>query len=121
MAQRQVDKYTEQLTYLESSLISIARMLSVCPTSLLVRLPLRGSHMRTTRSGDPEAMTEPYGSVANAYTDALGPDASGALRVINGSCAVRVGSHILMVRSKEPDASHWRSRLLHCKHGAMRI
>ena len=93
-------------------------MLSVCPTSLLTRLPLRGSHKRTTRSGEPEAMTEPYGSTARAYTDALGLDASGTLRVISASCAVRVGSQILIVRSKDPDASHWRSRLGTCEQEA---
>ena len=89
----------------------MARILSVCPTSLLTRLPDLGSHMRTTRSGEPDAITEPYGSVASAYIEALGPGASGGCKVVRGSCAVRVGSQSLMVLSNDPEASHCRSRL----------
>ncbi len=35
----------------------------------------------------------------------------GGWRVIRGDWDVRVGSQSLIVRSKEPEAIHWRSRL----------
>ena len=56
----------EQLTYLESSDIRMVLILSVWPTSFPTLLPVRGSHNRTTRSGDPEAIVCPSGSTARA-------------------------------------------------------
>lgn len=49
--------------------------------------------------------------MASAYIEAFGPEASGGCNVVRGSCAVLLGSQILMVRSNEPDANHCRSRL----------
>jgi hypothetical protein len=74
--------------YLESSEIKIALKLSVCPTSLPVLLPVRGSHNRITRSGDPDAMVLPKGSAARAYTDDLGAVASGGFKVTSASVVV---------------------------------
>jgi len=88
----------------------MARMLSVCPTSLAVRLPDRGSQVLMTRSGVPEAMTLPAGSTAIAYTDDLDPVLSGDLRVMRGSEPVddaRFKSHSLIDLSKEPDATQF--------------
>ena len=107
------------LTYLPSSDKHNARILSVCPTSLLMRFPLLGSQSLTTRSGLPLAMTVPYGSVASAYIEPFGPEPSGAVSESSGGgdaagsdeLDVREGSQILIVRSNEPEASHWRSRL----------
>ena len=107
------------LTYLPSSDISIARMLSVCPTSFPVRLPERGSQVRITLSGPPVASRCPYGSVAIAYTEHFGPGASGGARVMRGCVLavlfsvdrVRVMSHSLTVRSKDPEATQLRSVL----------
>lgn len=74
-----------RLAYFPSAEISIARILSVCPTSLAVRLPDRGSQVLMTLSGVPEAITLPAGSTAIAYTEDLDPVLSGDLRVIRGS------------------------------------
>lgn len=89
-------------------------MLSVCPTSLAVRLPDRGSQVLITLSGVPEAITVPPESTAIAYTEALDPVLSGDLRVMRGSEPVgelRFKSHNLIVLSKEPDATQFWSRL----------
>ena len=88
-------------------------MLSVWPTSFAIRLPDLGSHIRITRSGDPDAITEPYGSVVKAYSDALGPAASGGCSVSRGSDLLDADakSQSLIVRSNEPDANHCCSRL----------
>ena len=88
-------------------------MLSVWPTSFATRLPDLGSHILMTRSGEPDAITVPYGSVAKAYSDAFGPAASGGLRVSSGSALLEAEarSHSLIVRSKEPEANHCCSRL----------
>lgn len=85
----------------------------MCPTSFAIRLPDLGSHIRMTRSGDPEATTEPYGSVASAYMDALGPAASGGCSVMSGSAFADAvaRSQSLIVRSNDPDATHCCSRL----------
>ena len=53
-----------------------------------VLLPVRGSHKRMTRSGDPDAIVRPNGSVARAYTDDLGAVASGGFKVTSGSVVV---------------------------------
>lgn len=85
-------------------------MLSVCPTSLAVRLPDRGSQVLMTLSGVPEAITVPPGSTAIAYTEDLDPVPSGDLRVMRGSepvCDARFRSHSLIVLSKEPDATQF--------------
>jgi hypothetical protein len=75
--------------------------------------------MRTTRSGEPEAIAWPNGSAAIAYTDALGPEVSGGLRVISGEVSALpeslLRSQRLMVRSKDPDATHDCSRLAEIK------
>ena len=47
--------------------------------------------MRTTRSGPPATIVCPSGSTASAYTDALGPAASGGLSVMSGA-APRAGA-----------------------------
>lgn len=102
------------LTYLESSEINIALILSVCPTSLPVRFPVRGSHSRITLSGEPEAMVLPKGSTAKAYTEDLGAVASGGLRVTSGSIWAAGGrprSHSFIVLSNDPDATQLCSRL----------
>ena len=52
--------------YLASSEMSIALILSVCPTSFAIRFPDLGSHILITRSGEPDAITLPYGSVVSA-------------------------------------------------------
>ena len=106
-------------TYLASSEMSIALILSVCPTSFAIRFPDLGSHILITRSGEPDAITLPYGSVVNAYTDAFGPAPSGAFSVMRGSvlCGpvpeleADARSQSLMVRSNEPEANHCCSRL----------
>lgn len=69
--------------------------------------------MRMTRSGEPVAMTVPYGSVVSAYSDAFGPAASGGLSVSSGSDLLDADarSQSLTVRSNEPDANHCCSRL----------
>ena len=91
-------------------------MLSVWPTSFPERLPERGSHMRTTRSGPPDAMAWPNGSAARAYTEDFGADASAGFSVIRGSVggtlleAERVRSQSLIVRSKEPEATQFCER-----------
>ena len=97
-------------------------MLSVWPTSFAIRLPDLGSHIRMTRSGDPAAMTEPYGSVVSAYTEALAPAPSGVCRVIKGSfrCDAEARSQSLMVRSNEPEANHCCSRLHNVSRGVIR-
>lgn len=97
-------------------------MLSVCPTSLAVRLPDRGSQVLITLSGVPEAMTVPSGSTAMAYTEDLDPALSGDLRVMRGSEPMgdaRFKSHNLIVLSKEPDATQFWLRLNEAseKHG----
>lgn len=83
-------------------------------------------------------MSIPYGSAASAYTldfadeddvdvdveeegaeveEEMGEreeereEEEGGWRVIRGDWDVRVGSQSLIVRSKEPEAIHWRSRL----------
>lgn len=72
-------------------------------------------------------MARPKGSHARAYTEDLGAVASGGLSVTRGACEVgravevvvvegeegeeRVRSQILMVRSKEPEAIQFCSRL----------
>ena len=102
------------LAYFPSADISMARILSVCPTSLAVRLPDRGSQVLITLSGVPEATTVPPESTAIAYTEALDPALSGDLREMRGSEPVgdaRFKSHSLMVLSKEPDATQFWSRL----------
>lgn len=99
------------LTYLESSEIRIALMLSVCPTSFPVRFPVRGSHSRITLSGEPEAIVLPNGSTAKAYTEDLGAVASGGLRVTTASVDGRLRSHSFIVRSNDPDATQFCSRL----------
>jgi hypothetical protein len=90
-------------------------MLSVWPTSFPMRLPTRGSHMRTTRSGPPETTMCPCGSTASAYIDDLAPEGSGGVRVMIGlavdCCEARERSQSLTVRSKEPDAIQPWSRL----------
>ena len=86
----------------------------MCPTSLAVRLPDRGSQVLITLSGVPEAMTVPPSSTAIAYTEALDPVLSGDLRTMRGSEPVgdvRFKSHNLIVLSKEPDATQFWSRL----------
>lgn len=99
----------------------MALILSVWPTSFPVLFPERGSHILTTRSGDPLAMACPYGSEAIAYTEALGAVASGGLRVRNGSGVIdaRVRSQSLIVRSNEPEAIQFCSRLNACQHGPL--
>lgn len=100
----------KQLTYFPSSEINIARMLSVCPTSLEVRLPDRGSQVLMTLSGVPEATTLPAGSTATAYTEDLDPVLSGDLRVMRGlepAGDARFKSHNLIDLSKEPDATQF--------------
>ncbi|EKM49423.1 uncharacterized protein PHACADRAFT_265672, partial [Phanerochaete carnosa HHB-10118-sp] len=92
----------------------MAQILSMWPTSLLTLLPLRGSHMYTTRSGEPNTITELNGSAAWAHTDASGPespDTSDAFSVTGAFRSVHAGSQILIVRSNDADASHWRSQL----------
>lgn len=86
----------------------------MCPTSLAVRLPDRGSQVLITLSGVPEATTVPPWSTAIAYTEALDPALSGDLREMRGSEPVgdeRFKSHNLIVLSKEPDATQFWSRL----------
>ena len=91
----------------------MARMLSVCPTSFPIRFPARGSHILTTRSGEPATMIEPCMSVVKAYMEDLGPDASGGCNVIRGSGLEDevLRSHNLMVRSNDPEATQFCSRL----------
>lgn len=82
----------------------------MCPTSLAVRLPDRGSQVLMTLSGVPEAMTLPAVSTAIAYTEDLDPVLSGDLRVMRGSEPVgdaRFKSHSLIDLSKEPDATQF--------------
>lgn len=133
------------LTYFASSDTKIALILSVCPTNFPILFPLLGSHILTTLSGEPLAMSIPYGSAASAYTldfadaftiveeeeaaeeegaeeeegreEGIGreeerEEEEGGWRVIRGDWDVRVGSQSLIVRSKEPEAIHWRSRLV---------
>ena len=96
----------------------IARILSVWPTNFAMRFPERGSHILITRSGDPEATTDPYGSVASAYIDAFGPAASGGWRTMSGSAFADAvaRSHNLIVRSNDPEANHCCSRLHNVSH-----
>ena len=53
-----------------------------------VLLPVRGSHNRITRSGDPDAIVRPKGSAARAYTDDLGAVVSGGFKVTSASVVV---------------------------------
>jgi hypothetical protein len=86
-----------------------------------VRFPLLGSQSRTTRSGEPEAIVRPKGSQANAYTEDFGAATSGGVSVTTGlllAFALAVDrvevfeiSQILIVRSNEPDATQFCSRL----------
>lgn len=86
-----------------------------------VRLPLLGSQSLTTRSGDPEAIVLPNGSQASAYMDDFGAATSGGVRVTIAALllfllfaddvVVFERSQSLMVRSNEPDATQFCSRL----------
>ena len=76
--------YARHPTYQASSLIKIARMLSVCPTNFPICLPVLEPQVRITHSGPPDVITLPAGSVAMAYIDDFGPGTSGGKSVIIG-------------------------------------
>lgn len=56
-------------------------------------------------------MVCPDGSAANAYTEDLGAVVSAGFSVTSASCSERVRSQSLIVRSNEPEATQFCSRL----------
>lgn len=107
----------QRLTYLESSEMRIALILSVWPTSFPVLLADLGSHSLTTRSGEPDATVRPKGSEATAYTEDFAADASAGFKVTRGSFdgEALLMSQSLMVLSNEPEATQFCSLLIQCQ------